>query len=189
MTDVVLFHHAQGLTAGVHAFADHLRGAGHTVTVPDLYAGVTFDSLAAGVAHARDIGMDEIIARGAAAVAGCARPRGVRGLLPGRDAGAEAGADPARRARRDHLPRRGAGLDLRRPVGLARVPLQLHLAEEDEWSEVEVARDLAAAARDGTLFVYPGSAHLTTESSLAEYQPETSALILRRSLEFLHRVG
>ena len=32
MTEVVLFHHALGLTPGVVAFAEELRGAGHTVT-------------------------------------------------------------------------------------------------------------------------------------------------------------
>lgn len=116
MTDVVLFHHAQGLTAGVHAFADHLRGAGHTVTVPDLYAGVTFDSLAAGVAHARDIGMDEIIARGAAAVAG----------VPDHVvyAGFSLGAMPAQKLAQTRPGALGAiiyhggvpALDLRRPV-------------------------------------------------------------------------
>jgi hypothetical protein len=30
MADVVLFHHAQGLTPGVVDFADELRRAGHT---------------------------------------------------------------------------------------------------------------------------------------------------------------
>ena len=45
MTDVILFHHAQGLTAGVRAFADELRSAGHNVTVPDLYDGATWTPL------------------------------------------------------------------------------------------------------------------------------------------------
>src|SRR6478736_6769090 len=45
MTEILLFHHAQGLTPGVHAFADRLRAAGHTVHTPDLYDGHTFDVL------------------------------------------------------------------------------------------------------------------------------------------------
>jgi dienelactone hydrolase len=52
MTDVLLFHHAHGLTPGVLAFADELRAAGHRVVVPDLYGGVTFDALQAGIEHA-----------------------------------------------------------------------------------------------------------------------------------------
>ena len=62
--EVLLFHHAQGRTAGVLAFADAIRKAGHTVHVPDLYAGPTFDDLSAGVAHAREAGFDPIIERG-----------------------------------------------------------------------------------------------------------------------------
>jgi hypothetical protein len=33
MTGLILFHHAQGLTDGVRAFADELRAAGHVVHV------------------------------------------------------------------------------------------------------------------------------------------------------------
>ena len=39
MAEVVLFHHVQGLTEGVLAFADALRTAGHTVHTPDLFDG------------------------------------------------------------------------------------------------------------------------------------------------------
>ena len=52
VTDVLLFHHAQGLTAGVRSFADVLREAGHTVVVPDFYDGRTFATLDEGMAHA-----------------------------------------------------------------------------------------------------------------------------------------
>lgn len=46
MAEVVLFHHAQGLTPGVSAFADKLRHEGHIVHTPDLSDGYTFDFLA-----------------------------------------------------------------------------------------------------------------------------------------------
>ncbi len=49
MTEIVLFHHAQGLTPGIDAFADELRRAGHTVHTPDLYDGHTFDTLEEGL--------------------------------------------------------------------------------------------------------------------------------------------
>jgi dienelactone hydrolase len=45
MTEVVPFHHSQGLTSGVAAFADELRAAGHTVHTPDLFEGRTFGSV------------------------------------------------------------------------------------------------------------------------------------------------
>jgi dienelactone hydrolase len=64
MAEVVLFHHAQGLTPGVAAFADELRRAGHTVHAPDLYDGRTFATLEEGLAYAEEIGFDEVTERG-----------------------------------------------------------------------------------------------------------------------------
>ena len=69
MAEVVLFHHAQGLTSGVVAFADELRRAGHTVHTPDLLDGRTFGSIEDGLAYAEELGFPgEILARGARAV-------------------------------------------------------------------------------------------------------------------------
>ncbi|HEV2929157.1 MAG TPA: hypothetical protein VGW74_10740, partial [Propionibacteriaceae bacterium] len=53
MAGVILFHHAQGLTDGVRAFANELQAAGHRVTVPDLYNGETFETLEEGLGYAR----------------------------------------------------------------------------------------------------------------------------------------
>src|SRR6266508_3975707 len=64
MAEVLLFHHAQGQTPGFHAFADELRGAGHTVHTPDFFDGRTFDSIDSGLAYAKEIGFGEIVERG-----------------------------------------------------------------------------------------------------------------------------
>ena len=64
MAEVLLFHHAQGLTSGVRAFADELRSAGHTVHTPDLYAGRCFKSLGEGLDYAKEIGFGEVFERG-----------------------------------------------------------------------------------------------------------------------------
>ena len=56
MTEVVLYHHVQGLTDGVRSFADELRQAGHTVHTPDLFDGRTFDTIEEGMAFAREAG-------------------------------------------------------------------------------------------------------------------------------------
>ena len=69
MAEVVLFHHAQGLTSGVVAFADELRRAGHTVHTPDLFDGRTFGSIEDGMAYAQELGFPgEVLERGARAV-------------------------------------------------------------------------------------------------------------------------
>src|SRR5689334_5048711 len=70
MAELVIFHHAQGLTPGVRSFGDRLAAAGHTVHVPDLYEGRTFGSLEEGIAYAGDAGFGTIIERGGGAVAG-----------------------------------------------------------------------------------------------------------------------
>jgi dienelactone hydrolase len=64
MAEILLFHHARGLTAGCFSFADELRAAGHIVHVPDLYQGKTFATLKDGVAHAEQVGFKTIIERG-----------------------------------------------------------------------------------------------------------------------------
>src|SRR6266542_1216603 len=56
LAEVVLFHHALGLTDPVRRFAAALRGAGHTVHAPDLYDGRTFDTIEDGLAHSEEIG-------------------------------------------------------------------------------------------------------------------------------------
>src|SRR3954463_14406729 len=68
MAEVVLFHHALGLTPGTSAFADELRAAGHTVHTPDLFEGRTFATIEEGVGHAGEIGWGEVMERGARAV-------------------------------------------------------------------------------------------------------------------------
>ena len=69
MVDVILFHHALGVTDGVRAFADQLRDGGHQVTVADLFGGTTFDTIDEGVAYEEQLGWDEMIARSEAAIA------------------------------------------------------------------------------------------------------------------------
>ena len=98
MTEIVLFHHAQGLTPGLVAFADVLRAAGHTVHTPDLFEGRTFPTLDEGIAYARTVGFGTILDRGVTEADGARVGRGLRRLLDGRYAGPEARADPGRRA-------------------------------------------------------------------------------------------
>ena len=68
MTEIVLFHHAQGLTPGVVAFADELRHAGHIVHTPDLFEGRTFDSIEKGMSFVKELGFGEVMSRGERAV-------------------------------------------------------------------------------------------------------------------------
>ena len=65
MAEVLLFHHALGLTPGIEMFADDIRRAGHTVHTPDLFEGRTFKTIDEGVGYAaKQVGFGEIIQRG-----------------------------------------------------------------------------------------------------------------------------
>lgn len=185
MANVLLFHHALGLTEGVRAFADDLRAAGHAVTTPDLYDGATFDALEDGVAHAETIGFEEIVARGVGAAADLDGSLVVAGfslgVLPAqqlaqtRDGIVGAvlyhGAMPAAQF--------GDGW----PAGVA---LQIHLGERDPWAkeDLETARDLIADA-SGQLLVYTTDRHLVADSSHADYDPTIAAQIRDWTLAFL----
>jgi dienelactone hydrolase len=100
VTDVVLFHHIQGLTPGVVAFADRLRAAGHTVHTPDLLEGRTFPTIEEGEAHVRALGFDTVFARGVAAAE----------LLPAEAvyAGISLGVGPAQQLAQNRPGARGA---------------------------------------------------------------------------------
>lgn len=190
MAQVVVFHHALGLTDGVAGFAAALRRAGHVVHTPDLYEGERFPSISAGVAHAEEVGFDVIVERGTAAVAGL--PDGL--VL----VGFSLGALPAQKLAQTRPGARGAVLchSVASPAELggpwpAGLPVQVHLTAGDPWAEEDA--EAARALRDETdaveVFAYPGSAHLFAEPGLPDYDPDSAGLLLRRILEFLTRVG
>jgi dienelactone hydrolase len=188
MAEILFFHHARGLTPGCSSLADRWRAAGHVVHTPDLYEGRTFDSLEHGVAHAQEIGFMNIVERGRQAADG----------LPETIvyAGASLGVMPAEALAQTRPGALGA-LFLHGAVPLdelgdgswpAGVPLQIHTMEDDDWGDVDVARDLAQQVDGAEVFVYPGDRHLFTDDSIEEFDPETAALVVERSLDFLARI-
>ncbi len=194
MAEVLLFHHAQGLTPGVRAFADRLRSNGHVVHLPDLYEGRVFDDLDAGVAHARRVGFDVLLERGRAVAQG----------LPAElvHAGFSLGVLPAQALAQTRPGTRGALLiDACFPTSElgdgwpAGVPVQVHGMDADpffaeEGGDLDAARALVAQAPDDAeLFVYPGGQHLFADSSLPGHDPQAAALLTDRVLAFLARLG
>jgi dienelactone hydrolase len=189
MAEVLLYHHIQGLTEGVQAFAEDLRGAGHTVHTPDLFDGRTFGSIEEGFAFARDAGLDTIRKRGTAA----ADELGPELVY----AGFSFGVTVAQRLAQTRPGARGALLmDACIPVAEfgeawpAGVPVQIHGKEDDEFfgEDLPAAQELAGSTSDAELFVYPGDQHLFADSSLDAYDPEASALLMERVRAFLAAV-
>ena len=186
MADVVLYHHIQGLTDGVQAFADDLRRAGHTVHTPDLFDGRTFGTIEEGFAFAREAGLDAIRERGAAA----AEEVGAGLVYAGFSFGVTIGQHLAQ----TRPGARGALLMYScfpvaefGPAWPSGVPVQVHGKEGDEFfdEDLPAARELVGSTPDAELFVYPGDQHLFADSSLDDYDPEAAALLLERVRAFL----
>jgi dienelactone hydrolase len=194
MAEVLVFHHAQGVTPGIGAFADELRAAGHTVHVPDLFDGRTFGSIDEGMAFINEQGFEEL------------REKGVRiaDELPADlvYAGFSFGETIAQQLAQTRPGARGALLfysciPIRGewafgpwPEG---VPVQIHGADNDPYfvgeGDVEAAREIAATVADAELFLYPGDQHYFADSSLPSYDPDAAALLMNRVLDFLGRVS
>jgi len=193
VAEVLLFHHAQGLTPGVVAFADELRAAGHTVHTPDLFGGRTFGSIEEGMSYVREAGFDEL------------RERGVRLAddYPAElvYAGMSFGEMIAQQLAQTRPGARGALLCYSCiPISgewafgpwPAGVPVQIHGMDNDPIfvgeGDVEAAREIVATVDDAELFLYPGDQHYFADSSLPSYDPAATALLTRRVLDFLARV-
>ncbi len=187
MAELLLFHHAHGLTSGCLSFADELRSAGHVVHTPDLYDGKTFADLDDGVGYAREVGFDTIGERGRLAAEG--RPNEIV------YAGFSLGAMPAQMLAQTRPGARGALLfhgcvppsEFGGPWPQG-VPLQIHLMEADEWAlegDLDAARELDETVESAELFLYPGDRHLFADSSLPDYDERAATLLKQRVLSFL----
>lgn len=193
MAEVLVFHHAQGLTPGMHAFAADLRAAGHVVHLPDLFEGRTFASIEEGVAHIEAVGFEEM------------RERGVRlaDALPENlvYAGFSFGVLPAQKLAQTRPGARGALLFYSCiPISgqwsfgpwPAGVPVQIHGMDNDPIfvgeGDIDAAREIVEKAGDAELFLYPGDQHYFADSSLPSYDAGATALLTQRVLAFLDRV-
>jgi dienelactone hydrolase len=196
MAEVVLFHHVQGLTDGVRAFAEELRADGHTVHTPDLFDGQRAATIEDGLALVGRIGDETIEARANEAVASLPP-----GLVYG---GFSLGGASAQRFAQTRPGARGALLsetcipitgDWAFGPWPDDVPVQIHGMDTDPFfaleGDLDAARELVEAVgpKLAQLFTYPGDKHLFTDSSLPSYDPAATAVVLSRSREFLDGLG
>jgi len=193
MAEVLLFHHAQGLTPGVRAFAEELRGAGHTVHTPDMFDGRTFGSIDEGLAYAKEIGFDNILERSVAVADDMPAELVYAGFSLGEMAAQKlAQTRPGARGALlfySAIPINGEWAFGPWPDG---VPVQIHGMDNDPIfvgeGDIDAAREIVEKADDAELFLYPGDQHYFADSSLPSYDPDATALLTKRVLEFLDRV-
>lgn len=186
MAEILLFHHALGVTPGVLAFADELRAHGHVVHVPDLFEGKTFAQLEDGVAYARQAPVDD-------------RAESAAKSLPNEIvyAGWSLGVMVAQKLAQTRAGAKGAVLISSAvapeefggpwPAG---VPLQMHMMEDDEWAkdyDIPAAREIVAKVAGAELFLYPGNGHLIADSSAPDYDEKSATLLTERVLGFLNQ--
>lgn len=188
MAELLLFHHVQGLTAGVVAFADRLRDEGHTVHTPDLFDGKTFATIEDGMAHAREVGFGSLAKRGVAVADGLDNHLVYVGM--------SMGVMPAQQLAQTRTGARGALL-LHACLPPAEfggwpdgVPVQVHGMDHDpffaeEGGDLDAARALVASTDAAELFLYSGDAHLFTDSSLPAHDPAATDQLVARVLAFL----
>jgi len=186
MSEIVLYHHVQGLTDGVRSFAETLREAGHRVHTPDLFDGRTFDTIEEGMAFAREAGFGALAERGVAV--------GEEITSGAVYAGFSFGVMPAQQLAQTRPDARGALLMYSClpvsefgeawPEG---VPVQVHGKQADPFfaEDMEAAQDLVDSTDRAELFLYPGEEHLFADSSLPAYDAAAAALLTERVVAFL----
>ncbi len=193
MTEVLLFHHAQGLTPGVQAFADELRAAGHTVHTPDLFDGRTFGSIDEGMAYIKGNGMDEMVEKGERTANDLSHELVYAGFSFGEMIAQKlAQTRPGARGALlfySCIPISGEWTFGPWPDG---VPVQIHGMDNDPIftgeGDIEAAREIVDKVGDAELFLYPGDQHYFADSSLPSYDAGATELLTKRVLEFLGRV-
>jgi len=196
MAEVVLFHHVQGLTDGIRAFAEDLRAGGHTVHTPDLFDGERPATIDDGVAHLKGIGDEMLSQRTDRAVAELPDDLVYAGFSWGGSTAQQfAQTRPGARGAllyESCIPITGEWAFGPWPDG---VPVQIHGMDRDPFfgleGDIDAARELVetVGSEQAELFVYPGDRHLFTDSSLPSYDADAAALVVQRSREFLDRVG
>lgn len=191
MAEVLVFHHALGVTKGIETFASELREAGHTVHVPDLFEGRLFTSIEDGLAYVNEIGFDEIMERGAREASDLRRDIVYVGFSLGVVA-AQKLAQTREGARGalffySCVPTSMFGSPW--PVDL---PVQIHGMDADPYfvdeGDIEAARELVASGNQAELFLYQGNQHYFADSSLRSYDADAAALLIRRVHDFLQQL-
>jgi len=192
----MLFHHVQGLTDGIRAFAEELRAGGHTVHTPDIFDGERPATVDDGVAHVRSIGDELLGERAARAVAHLPEELVYAGFSWGAGVAQEfAQTRPGARGAllyESCMPITGEWAFGPWPDG---VPVQIHGMDKDPFfalgGDIDAARELVDTVGPelAELFVYSGDRHLFADTSLPSYDAEAAALVAQRSRDFLDRVG
>lgn len=191
MVDVLAFHHALGRTPAFVESLAFLADAGHTVRTPDLFDGRVFDRLDDGVAHAQQVGFDEIIERGTASL-DSASPVVVIGF--------SLGVLPAQKLAQTNPAVVGVVLahacvpgDVFGDAWPHQLPTQIHAMDADPFfvddGDLQAAQAIVDTSPSASLFLYRGDSHLFTEPDQPGYEAAAAGLMHTRVLDLLDAAG
>lgn len=183
MVEILLLHHALGLTSGVHEFAEALRDVGHTVHTPDLF-GRTFTTVEEGAAFEESIGWEGMLQRTEAAADGLPSDIVHLGMSLGvvygtRLAVLRPGARGLIGLYSPIPPQSVAGPW---PEG---VPAQYHWNQGDRWVDEGAPEALVEQIPDAEVNVYEGDTHLFADPSSGDFDATAAALAMERIQAFL----
>ena len=194
MAEVLLFHHAQGLTPGVRGRSP--TSCGRPATSCKRRTCST-DAPSRTSTRVWPISARRVSRRCGSAASGS--PDGLPAALV--YAGFSFGVLPAQKLAQTRPGARGALLfHACLPISGAwalgpwpdGVPVQIHGMDADPFfvgeGDIEAAREIVATVEGAELFLYAGDRHYFADSSLPSYDPSATALLTRRVLEFLDRV-
>lgn len=185
MTEIVMFHHVLGRTAALEEIASGLRDAGHTVHVPDLFDGRTFNTIYEGMAFVETIDSDELLGKAEAEVQSL--PDDIVYL------GFSLGAAFAQQLVQNREGARG-GIFMYACVAPEYfgdwpddVPVHIHAMQDDPFfaDDAPAAKALDAEHEKVSLFLYPGNGHLFLERGHDHYDADSADLALSRIDSFL----
>jgi dienelactone hydrolase len=184
--DIMLFHSTLGLRPAVREAADRLRGAGHSVHVPDLFDGQTAETMDEGLAIKDKIGKDELLRRAVLAAA----PYSESGLLY---AGFSLGGSIAQNLALGDAKARALLLlhgtsDIAEGASVDDLPTQLHVADPDvfephDWLTAWYLQ-MRRAGADSEVYRYPGVGHLYTDAGFEDYDEAAAEETWRLALAF-----
>jgi len=184
MADILLFHHAFGLTPGLRAFAGRLTAAGHAVYTTDMYDGRVASTLDEGMAVLDTVDMATQQEKARAA----SREHPYADVV----IGFSCGAYPAQVLATENPLIQGCLLvgSVIPPGYLSEpwrpdLPLEIHAADPDPWLEDEELDALTAEVPDAVVWRYPGLGHLFMDVSTPDYDAEGAALFEARVLAWL----
>ena len=188
MATIILFHSVLGLRQVETEASSRMRFAGHTVFTPDLYCGLTTDSIDEGFEIKQSVGWETI----------CARARAALDSVPAATvlAGHSMGAGVVGEIWPERPKCRGVVL----LHGLANIPARMrkdlpvvvHIADPDPFASQEAVAGwwpmarMAGARAD--VFTYPNVGHFYTDATLSDYDSVATEKTWTQVLAFLDSI-